>query len=262
MNAAKALLSSKNIRFVPYHGVSGWKPNPASKSQAFSVGVTIKKDGILPSLAAYYGEKETAKIHLLKDILYNLPFIHRTYCLTYSSCKEMFIPLIKPAFVIELGTCNVFFSAQISPHFRAKRFTKYLPASLTEKDGTLISVSPVVVSSVKKPTATDLQLLSRFAQSLRDDVFYINGMHPLWYVKTTVSKARVLRQTTTLTLAMMHRLSEVCRYAPMELTKYLEGQKNWLLSEFIRMSGTQFIDEMASEITGKNFLVPNVRPAN
>jgi hypothetical protein len=45
----------------------------------------------------------------------------------------------------------------------------------------------------------------------------------------------------------------------MELASHLSGQKNWLLSEFIQMSPVQFIDEMASEITGYQFLMPNVR---
>ena len=59
----------------------------------------------------------------------------------------------------------------------------------------------------------------------------------------------------------MHRLSEICRYQPLQLKSLLEGQKNWLLSEFIQMSPIQFIDEIASEMTGYQFLVPNVRPA-
>jgi hypothetical protein len=59
----------------------------------------------------------------------------------------------------------------------------------------------------------------------------------------------------------MHRLSEICRYQPFQLESFLSGQKNWLLSEFIEMSGGQFIDEIASELTGHQFLVPNVRAA-
>jgi hypothetical protein len=34
------------------------------------------------------------------------------------------------------------------------------------------------------------------------------------------------------------------------------------LSEFIQMSAAQFIDEIAAELTGHQFLVPNVRPAS
>src|SRR4051812_26852549 len=54
---------------------------------------------------------------------------------------------------------------------------------------------------------------------------------------------------------------EICRYRPLELASHLSGQKNWLLSEFIQMSPVQFIDEIASELTGHQFLMPNVRSA-
>ncbi|MDA0834866.1 MAG: YaaC family protein [Planctomycetota bacterium] len=263
MNATKALLSAKGIAFDPMHGVGEWKPTAGAKTKGLAAGVKIKTKGILPSLASYYGETEPANQHLLKDILFNLPYIHRTYCLTYTSQSEMFVPIVKPLFVVEQGTKNVYFSAQLSAHYTAARFTNRLPATFTANNGALLSSSSVAVTSTRKPTATDMTTLATFAKSFRDDLFYINGAQTLWYVKATVTgKNRLLRQSTTLTLAAMHRLSEVCRYAPMELAKYLEGQKNWLLSEFIRMSGTQFIDEIASEITGKNFLVPNVRPAN
>jgi hypothetical protein len=59
----------------------------------------------------------------------------------------------------------------------------------------------------------------------------------------------------------MHRLSEICRYQPLQLASLLAGQKNWLISEFIQMSATQFFDEIASEMTGHQFFIPNVRPA-
>ncbi|MEZ6141065.1 MAG: YaaC family protein [Zavarzinella sp.] len=261
MNATKALLSSKGITFNPYHGVAEWKP--AAGTKGLTAGVKIKTNGILPSLASYYDEKEPSTQHTLKDILFNLPYIHRTYCLTYTSQSEMFVPIMKPVFVVEQGTKNVYFSAQLSAHYDAAIYTNRLPATFTANNGALLSSLYVEVTSTRKPTAADMTTLATFAKLFRNDLFYINGAQTLWYVKATVKgKNRLLRQSTTLTLAAMHRLSEVCRYAPMELAKYLEGQKNWLLSEFIRMSGTQFIDEIASEITGKNFLVPNVRPAN
>jgi len=263
MNATKALLSAKGIAFNPMHGVGEWKPTAGAKTKGLAAGVKIRTTGILPSLALYYGEKETSNQHLLKDILFNLPFVHRTYCLTYRSQTEMFVPILKPVFVVKEGTTNVYFSAELSAHYTAAKFTRRVPATLAITHGSLLSTSSVTITSTQKPTAADMAALATFARSFRDDVFYINGAETLWYVKATVQgNNRLLRQSTTLTLAAMHRLSEVCRYAPMELTKYLKGQKNWLLSEFIRMSGTQFIDEIAAEITGKNFLVPNVRPAN
>lgn len=267
MNATKALLASKGIAFNPYHGVKEWKVT-AAKKKAFTVGVTIKSNtDIVPSLATYYGETEPFKQHLLKDIFFNLPFIHRTYCLTYKSQKEMFIPLVKPRVVFEDGTCNVFVAAELSAHYCNPGVLSRLPSTFIPSSApytnSILSTTSVTISSPTKPTASDIQAIAVFVQKFREDLYYINGVQTLWYLKGTVNGGnRIKRQTTTLTLAAMHRLSEVCRYAPMELSKYLEGQKNWLLSEFIRMSGTQFIDEIASEITGKQFLIPNVRPAN
>ena len=82
----------------------------------------------------------------------------------------------------------------------------------------------------------------------------------MWYIKGEAKKAiRLRRQPTTLTLATMHRLSELCRYRPLELASLLAGRTNWLLSEFINMSPSQFIDEIACELTGNQFLIPNVR---
>jgi hypothetical protein len=60
----------------------------------------------------------------------------------------------------------------------------------------------------------------------------------------------------------MHRLSEICRYRPLELASFLAGPGNWLISEFVMMAPEQFIDGIAAELTGHQFMFPNVRPAN
>ncbi|CAH8239481.1 hypothetical protein VAEU17_5700001 [Vibrio aestuarianus] len=56
--------------------------------------------------------------------------------------------------------------------------------------------------------------------------------------------------------AAMHRLSELARYSPDKLAKHFECQHNWLLSEFITSASNQFIDEISSEITGYEFMIP------
>ena len=122
MNAAKALLAAKGIAFSPMHGVSEWKPPTGTKLKGVTVAVRIKPHGVLPSLARYYGESETRTHHTLKDILYNLPYIHRTYCLTYTSQPEMFVPLRMPSFVVEEGTSHVFFTALLSQHYATSQY--------------------------------------------------------------------------------------------------------------------------------------------
>jgi len=103
MNAVKALLVAKGVPFNAKHGVGEWKRANIKKTFA-NEGVRIYPNGILPSLSTYYGEKEASNTHLLQDIFFNMVFIHRTYCLTYSSQKEMFLPF--PRLVSELK-CNL-----------------------------------------------------------------------------------------------------------------------------------------------------------
>jgi len=57
----------------------------------------------------------------------------------------------------------------------------------------------------------------------------------------------------------MHRLSELARYSPKSLANHFESRHNWLLSEFISTALYQFIDEISSEITGQEFMVPGIR---
>ena len=60
-------------------------------------GLRFQSNGIVPALAGYFGEAELAKTHSLEDVLYNLVFVHRTYCLSYPNKKERFLPLKEPA---------------------------------------------------------------------------------------------------------------------------------------------------------------------
>ena len=85
-----------------------------------------------------------------------------------------------------------------------------------------------------------------------------NGSVPLWYVRSRSSRL-LSRSQLTIVLAAMHRLSEICRYRPSRLVAVMNGPTNWLLHEFIVMSPAQFFDEVGAEITGHQFLIPNVR---
>lgn len=124
------------------------------------------------------------------------------------------------------------------------------------------SSDSVSLSRPKTPTANDLAGLAQLHRGVRKHLYYINGAETLWYLKTKPSGAtRIERQTTTLVLAAMHRLSELCRYRPLEMDAHLSGKRNWLISEFIQMSALQYLDEISSEITRHQFLAPNVRPA-
>jgi hypothetical protein len=194
-------------------------------------------------------------------------FIHWTYCLTYSSQKEMFLPLANCGFVYGTRTKEVFFKADIQKDFPFNHAIKKLPATFVRApaigDRAIRTVATLTWRKPGRPTAANIQDLINFNRALRQgELHYINGAETLWYLKTApVGPSKLKRQLPTLILAAMHRLSELCRYDPLQLDRLLAAQKNWLLSEFIEMSPSQFIDEIASEITGYQFLVPNVRAA-
>lgn len=262
MNASKALLEAKGISYMPRHGVREAQSSlPNRKLSLASLKVIIQQSGILPSVSAYFQETEANHTHAMEDLLYNLPFIHRTYCLTYTSRGDMFFPLRNCEYARNDETGEVFFRGEFASDISAKPLRNKLPATIImdpDRPGAIRSADQVFWSHANKASSGELSSLIALHQKLRADLYYINGSQTLWYLRTT-GKRRLSRRSPTIVLAAMHRLSEICRYRPIELVAFMNGQRNWILSEFVAMAPAQFFDEVAAEITGYQFLVPNVR---
>ena len=269
MNATKALLSAKGVVFDEHHGIRAHNSRgPASKIALSNEGVRIMNRGIAPALSQYLGELETSNTHSLEELFFNLPCIHRTFCLTYKNQKDMFIPLTNCSIKFDSATSTAYFSAQLSKDFTGSTHIRRLPPSLVSdpavNDGQAIrSVATAALPSAVVGTDAELAAVANLLRTLRPDINYLNGSQTLWYAKGVVpGPARLERSPLTSTLVAMHRLSEICRYRPLELASFLTGHKNWLLNEFVRMSPSQFLDELAAELTGQQFMMPNVRPSN
>lgn len=268
MNAVKALLTAKNISFDQMHGVKAHNMRGSSnKISIVNEGINILNKGILPALSTYLGEKETNRNHNLQELLFNLPYIHRTYCISYPKQTEMFIPLVDCCFVADTINKYAYFSAKLSKDFCSYHVLNRLPSGLIKDETSdekykIKSIIKVPFLNPKRPSKEDLNQIKILQKEIRQDIHYINGSQTLWYAKSVVAGPKNLQRfPITITLAAMHRLSEICRYRPLELASFLNSQKNWLLSEFIQESPLQFIDAISSEITGYQFLVPNVRSA-
>lgn len=267
MNATKALLTARGVSFNPYHGVRSHNMRGNSNKITLSnEGVSVQNHGIVPALSQLLGETEHRTIHSLEDLLFNIPCIHRTYCLTYKSQTDLFIPLRECVFVYDSGSGTAYLTARLSKNFIGQKFIRRLPNSFladNNQNGEDIRSSlNVAISSPVISNSSDLSVMEGLQRSLRSDLNYIAGAQTLWYVKSNIAgPKRIQRSPLTLTLMAMHRLSEICRYRPIELSSFLAGQKNWLLTEFVQVSPRQFIDELASELTGFEFMMPNVRPA-
>jgi len=96
---------------------------------------------------------------------------------------------------------------------------------------------------------------------MRRNFVYISASPVPWYLKRAVAGTRPIeRYDLTLAFAAMHRLSELSRYDPRGLMRYLEGKENWLLTEFIELAPMPFLDELVCEMTSLEFGIPGVRP--
>ena len=167
--------------------------------------------------------------------------------------------------MFDRSTGEAYLTAQLSKDFTHKSFLKKLPPSFildtnAEKPPAIRSKATRKIAGPNLTTPADIRALQSLNKELRTDLQYIAGSQTLWYVKAIESgPKRLSRSPLTITLAVMHRLSEICRYQPLELAAFLRGQRNWLLSEFVLMAPEQFLDGIASELTGHQFLLPNVR---
>ncbi|WP_221031479.1 YaaC family protein [Actomonas aquatica] len=264
LNATKALLLAHRIPHSPYHGVTG-KALPG-KTSLSNEQVGMRANGVFGALSDYFSEPrpDTGFISL-KDILYNLTYLHRAYTVTYTSEPELFIPIDNPHFVRKAQASESWFCCEIA----GRRFTR--PATLNTLDGfendPYYNTKKTVVRMKKRfrwkhggSKHDNIARLTTYHKRVRKHLFYIAGSTRLWYIKRNSDPTGFInRSSSTLTFAALHRISEIARYRPDSLQKHFECRHNWLLSEFINGSLTQYIDEISSEITGADFMPTRIR---
>jgi hypothetical protein len=264
LNATKALLLAHHVPHSPYHGVTG-KALPGKTSLA-NEQVGIRADGVLGALSNHLGEPTPGTGFIsLKDILYNLPYLHRAYTVTYTSEADLFVPVSNPHFVRKEKTSESWFCCEIA----VRRLTR--PATIKTLDGfehdPMHHDKRTVVRMKKRfrwirgdKKADNLRRLTNYHKRVRRHLFYIAGSTRLWYLKRNSDpNGFIARSSMTLTLAALHRISEIARYQPDSLQRHFECRHNWLLSEFIAKALTQYIDEISSEITGADFMPTGIR---
>lgn len=264
MDLAKALLTAKAMPFAQDHGVKAHKMRqPNDEITLSNEGIRIKARGIVSALANYYHETELQRDYTMQELFFSMAFIHRTYCLTYQSQQEMFVPLQKCKYTFDDKTGRVFCEGWLATDIAGADIRTRLPTSMDWVGSgakQFRSKSSIPWSDPNGANDTELAALAGLHAEQRFSLHYINGAQTLWYLKLKTDGPRnIMRRPSTVTLCAMHRLSEICRYRPSELSSFLDGDQNWLLSEFVDQSPKQFLDEIASELTGQQFLVPNIR---
>lgn len=267
LNATKALLEVKNVGYDLSHGVTGKREDGHIRLQ--NEIVKFQPAGVVSGLGIYLGENVPAggQEYTLKDIFYNLPYIHRAFTITYKNMAELFIPIMEPRFVFDKHQNKGWLEIKLEKEHSNRRTLRRLQG---------YSLDPIYDNSVsytlrrnKKfdwvvnrgiPNEASVNALQIYHKNRRKELRYIFSPNSLWYVKRKDLQNNIIdKSTLTLTIGAMHRLSELSRYNPQTLSKHLEKDGSWLITEFINKSIYQFIDQISSEITGNDFRVTGFR---
>jgi len=216
-------------------------------------------------LCNYFGESGCNE-YSLKDLLYNLPFIHRCFYLTFpSGYSEIYIPVINPHFVAKCRSNEAWICAELPENYSNQYIINKISPMGYEKDE---GVKDKFIVRKKKrfdwyrsgnERKNNIIKLTTYHEKIRKDFQYIFGSNTLWYLKRHTHPKAIGRHPLTIMLASMHRLSELARYQPTVLFRHFELKQNWLLSEFIKAAPIEFIDQISCEITNQNFMLPAVR---
>ena len=269
LNATKALLCISGIDVTNIsHGITQKRyvqnvSNSLDKAEVIFLGA-----GVLNELSKYLGENVDKKTYTIKDLMYNIPCIHRTYSITYSGSPELFIPIRDVKFVREDTTSKAWVQFSIDSRYANGNALRYLPQGYKK---TVVSKDPTgfYVRKENSRFTWDVHVdkeerfskLSAYHKKVRKDLFYIYGNSKLWYIKKDLpNNSHILkRNSLTLIFAVMHWMSELVRYNPQQFEKYMKTKQNWLLHEFIEKALYQFVDEISCEITHQEIMSTGYR---
>jgi hypothetical protein len=261
----KSITHCKGINEVNLrsHGVTGYQNG--NNSVLSNEMIRFKGGGVLAELRKFLGENNNILEYSMKDLLYNLPYIHRAYCLTNQSTlnKELFIPISNPHFIKKYKSREAWLQFELEEKYNNQHTFNKLPSKFVKdnwvKDKCVIRCKDRFRWGTHDSEATNVQRLVNYHRKIRKYFYYIFSSDDLWYIKRNSTDDSLSMSSLTLTFAAMHRLSEISRYQPMLLDTHLNSQNSWLVTEFIEKSLKQFIDEVSSEIAGENFRVTGFR---
>lgn len=284
LNAAKSYIAYTSataddfVEDFHMHGLC--EATNMSGADLSSIGVAHYRKGVFPQFAqlidsdflTIWPEGKTNGL-TLKSLLYNLPFVHRAFTMTYSTrdrkVAELFIPLVagespeyhkgsdgKAYLMVNLEPSAFAINASSVPASTLNTVSNHF-VLYCNRGFTLMSKSGGKWTSSKSMTK---ELRDLNAQ-LRKDFCYIRSSKRLWYLRKSdpqLSDSFAVNPMT-ISMAVMHRISEIARYKPEQLSRLMKSKENWLLHEYISQSLDQFLDELASEITHQDIMCVGVK---
>lgn len=265
LNAAKALLRFKGVAEdrLRSHGISSVRSD-STKTNINDAYTSVKGAGVLPELTRYYNFNLATGHYSMANLLYNIPCVHRAYCVTFSK-PEIFIPINKPIYVKKDNSKEAWLKFEICGRYANVKALKNLPNKF-EHD---IGVTDQYTVRMKKRFEWDIhkniderkKALCKYNEKIKKYLYYIYGENKLWYIKKQIEGNESLEfaPSASLIFTVFHWLSELVRYNPKLFNKYMESKQNWLLHEFINNALDQFVDEIGCEITGEDIMCTGYR---
>ena len=265
LNATKALLRHKGItdKKLDRHGISSVR-HESKATNLKDAFTSIKGEGVLPRLSEYYGFNFLTGHYSIADLLYNIPCVHRAYCITFSK-PEIFVPIEKPTFVKKSNSKEAWIKFEVCGRYANTKALKSLPA-IFNKD---LGVTDRYTIRAKRRFYWDIhdtlderkKELNKYHEKIRKYLYYIYGDSRLWYIKKDIpgNKTLDMAPSSVVIFRVFHWLSELVRYNPKFFNKYMKSKQNWLLHEFINNALDQFVDEVSSEITGEDIMCTGSR---
>jgi hypothetical protein len=263
LNATKALLTQKGTTFKDYHGVSG-ESLLSNKMCLENEQVRLKNSGVLTSFCNFLSEPiQQNEQYTLKEIFYNLPFMHRAFKLTYENKPELFLPVKKPRFVYKTDSSKAWFLAELDKRYapnNENELKNILPSGYEIDEGKQDDNIYFIRMKKRFTWNNDGQISTEFInyhRKVRKNIIPIFVSPNNWYMKKKLDHLKIVdKSQLPLLFSPMHRLSELSRYDPINLSHHFDEDHNWLLTEFLQVAPAQFIKNIACEITGKEFFKP------
>lgn len=266
LNATKSMLKFKGIdeKDLSSHGVSGVH-NKGYTSLNNEI-IKIKGGGVLFQLKRYLECNDEFDDLKLKDVLYNITYIHRAFCITYKlkQNKELFIPIYRYRFVRKSNNKESWFEFSLENKYDNSQtlgdIGNDIEKDISYKDRNVYRFKKRFEWDAKKPESQRIKKISSYNKYVRERVYYIYSNQYLWYIKKKENIDNIISlPSPILTFIAMHKLSEICRYQPKVFDKHLSSKSSWLLIEFINKGLLQFIDEIAAEITNNDIMPTGIR---
>lgn len=261
MNAAKTLLA---LHDVPLENIGHGVTSSRVATTGNIVHDMITYNGgapgtgsVLWNLSYLLGDPATKQTYCVYDLLYNLPCVHRAFCVS-NSVTELFIPIFPHGFETDQHQ-RIYYSFEISSKYSYT--IKYLTQfnKLPMKNGDNYVFHTKINSTYKwelhnKTQEERIERLQEYYKKNRLEFYFIKGIETKWYVKKVLPQNSHLIKRTPITISygIMHWLSELVRYKPEAFRQLMKSKQNWVINEFLEVGLSQFIDEIASEITGSD----------